>query len=64
MMAYMSPTLTLIMMGIVPPFAGGAVAYGRYVKRLSKETQDALSKTTEVAEGTGSAVSWERHHMI
>lgn len=33
---------------IVPPVAGLAVIYGRYVRSISKQTQDALAKATEV----------------
>ncbi|KAF9974547.1 ATP-binding cassette permease mdl1 [Actinomortierella ambigua] len=50
MMSYVSPHLTAIMMCIVPPVAIGAVYYGRYVKNLSKQTQEALGEITKVAE--------------
>ncbi|KAG0229847.1 ATP-binding cassette permease mdl1 [Actinomortierella wolfii] len=50
MMTYVSPHLTAIMMAIVPPVAIGAVYYGRYVKNLSKQTQEALGEITKVAE--------------
>lgn len=33
---------------IVPPVAALAVIYGRYVHSISKQTQDALAKATEV----------------
>ncbi|KAJ2777879.1 ATP-binding cassette permease mdl1 [Coemansia javaensis] len=50
MMLYVSPKLTGIMLGIVPPIALWAVLYGRYVKKLSKKTQEALGDMTKVSE--------------
>jgi len=50
MMLYISPKLTLIMLSIIPPISLGAVFYGRYIKNLSRKTQDALSNATKVAE--------------
>jgi ABC-type multidrug transport system fused ATPase/permease subunit len=38
------------MMLVVPPVAGFAILYGRYVKSLSRQTQTALSEITKVAE--------------
>lgn len=35
---------------VVPPVAGFAILYGRYVKTLSRQTQTALSEITKVAE--------------
>ncbi|KAJ2079124.1 ATP-binding cassette permease mdl1 [Coemansia sp. RSA 988] len=50
MMIYMSPKLTGIMLGIVPPIALWAVFYGRYIKRLSRRTQEAVGELTKVSE--------------
>lgn len=50
MMFYVSPHLTGIMLLVVPPVAGFAILYGRYVKTLSRQTQTALSEITKVAE--------------
>jgi ATP-binding cassette subfamily B protein len=47
---FTSPTLTLLMLAVVPPVAVGAVAYGRRLKKLSKEVQDALAAASEIAE--------------
>ncbi|MEO7327490.1 MAG: ABC transporter transmembrane domain-containing protein, partial [Minicystis sp.] len=47
---YTSPKLTLLMLSVVPPVALGAVAYGRRVRKLSREVQDALARGSEVAE--------------
>jgi ABC-type multidrug transport system fused ATPase/permease subunit len=47
---YTSPWLTLLMISVVPPVALGAVAYGRRVRKLSREVQDALARGSEVAE--------------
>ncbi|CAI5717206.1 unnamed protein product [Hyaloperonospora brassicae] len=44
------PQLAMVMLSVVPPIALGAVSYGRYVKKLTKEVQTQLSEATEVAE--------------
>ncbi|KAJ3206271.1 ATP-binding cassette permease mdl1 [Dinochytrium kinnereticum] len=49
-MAYVNLNLTLIMMTIVPPVALAAIWYGRLVRQLSKQTQDAIGETTKFAE--------------
>ncbi|MFZ5438861.1 MAG: ABC transporter ATP-binding protein [Myxococcota bacterium] len=49
MLVVTSPKLTLMMLGIVPPVALSAVFYGRRVRKLSKESQDALARASEVA---------------
>jgi len=51
-LVYTSPVLTAVMLGVVPPVALGAVAYGRRVRKLSREAQDALARANEVAEET------------
>ena len=50
LLLYTSPILTGLMMAIVPAVAVGAVTYGRKVRGLSKQTQDALAAANEVAE--------------
>jgi ATP-binding cassette subfamily B protein len=45
-----SPSLTLLMLAVVPPVALGAVWYGRKLRKLSKEVQDALASASEIAE--------------
>lgn len=42
--------LSLVMIATIPPLAVGAVIYGRFVKTLSKKVQDALAKSSDVAE--------------
>jgi ATP-binding cassette subfamily B protein len=49
MLMVTSPRLTLMMLGVVPPVALSAVYYGRRVRKLSKESQDALARASEVA---------------
>ncbi len=53
---FTSPQLTALMLAIVPPVALGAVFYGRKVRKLSKDVQDALAKSSEVAEESLSGI--------
>ena len=53
---FTSPILTLLMLAVVPPVALGAVWYGRRLRKLSKEVQDALAAASEVAEETISGI--------
>ncbi|XP_037602979.1 ATP-binding cassette sub-family B member 10, mitochondrial [Sebastes umbrosus] len=50
MMFYVSPSLASFVLLIVPPMAGLAVVYGRYLRSISKCTQDALAQATQLAE--------------
>src|SRR6185436_5301234 len=45
-----SPVLATMMIAVVPAIAVSAVAYGRRVRRLSKEVQDRLAEAGAVAE--------------
>ncbi|GJM21425.1 MAG: ABC transporter ATP-binding protein [Planctomycetota bacterium] len=47
-----SPQLTLVMLGVVPPIAIGAVLVGKRIQRLSRLSQDALASSGAVAEET------------
>ncbi|HRG98994.1 MAG TPA: ABC transporter transmembrane domain-containing protein [Polyangiaceae bacterium] len=49
-LVWTSPRLAAVMLAIVPPVAIGAVAYGRRVRAVSREVQDALATSTQVAE--------------
>ncbi|KAJ7655385.1 P-loop containing nucleoside triphosphate hydrolase protein [Mycena rosella] len=55
-MFYISPTLTMLMLAIVPPVSLGAVFYGRYLKKLSNQTQEAVGEMTKVASESLSAL--------
>jgi ATP-binding cassette subfamily B protein len=44
-----SQKLTLLMLFVVPPVAFSAVTYGRRVRKLGKESQDALARSNGVA---------------
>lgn len=46
----MSPQLALVGLAIVPPVAGLAVLYGRFVRNITRQVQDALAESTQVAE--------------
>lgn len=50
LMLHLSPQLTGLILLTVPPLALSAAFYGRFVKRLSKETQAALATTLQTAE--------------
>lgn len=52
LLLYTSPVLTGLMLLVVPPVALGAVYFGRTIRKLSREAQDALAKASEVAEET------------
>jgi len=49
-MLYISSHLTFLMLALVPPVSLGAVFYGRYLKKLSNKTQEALGDMTKVAQ--------------
>ena len=49
---YTSPMLTAVMLCVVPPIALGAVYWGRKLRRLAREAQDALAGASSVAEET------------
>merc|ERR1719350_1877685 len=49
-MFYMSPQLALVGLGIVPPVSLWAIYMGRKVRAVSKEVQDSLAASTEIAE--------------
>jgi ABC transporter fused permease/ATP-binding protein len=50
LLIYTSPRLSGLMLAIVPAVAFGAVIYGRRVRRLARDVQDALAEAGEVAE--------------
>merc|ERR1719350_430847 len=49
-MFYMSPQLALVGLGIVPPVSLWAIYMGRKVRAVSKQVQDSLAASTEIAE--------------
>ncbi|XP_063217345.1 ATP-binding cassette sub-family B member 10, mitochondrial-like [Bacillus rossius redtenbacheri] len=50
MMLYLSPRLALVGLAVVPPVAGMAIFYGRYVRAITKSVQDSLADATQVAQ--------------
>ncbi|KAJ8250462.1 hypothetical protein COCON_G00223840 [Conger conger] len=50
MMFYVSPSLAAFVLMIVPPIAGLAVVYGRYLRSISRRMQDSLAESTQLAE--------------
>jgi ATP-binding cassette subfamily B (MDR/TAP) protein 10 len=53
-MFWISSKLTLVMLCVVPPISLGAVFYGRYLRKLSNLTQEAIGDMSKV----GSILSW------
>lgn len=45
---YMSPSLALIGLCVVPPVSMLAVIYGRFVRGITRQLQDSLAETSEV----------------
>ncbi|XP_009697167.1 PREDICTED: ATP-binding cassette sub-family B member 10, mitochondrial-like, partial [Cariama cristata] len=50
MMFFVSPSLATFVLSVVPPLAVLAVIYGRYLRKLTKVTQDSLAEATQLAE--------------
>ncbi|NXU45263.1 ABCBA protein, partial [Drymodes brunneopygia] len=50
MMFFVSPSLAAFVLSVVPPLAILAVIYGRYLRKLTKMTQDSLAEATQLAE--------------
>ncbi len=51
-LAWINWKLTLVMLAVVPVVAAGAGLYGRLIRRVSRDVQDALAESTAVAEET------------
>jgi ABC transporter fused permease/ATP-binding protein len=51
-LAWISWKLTVVMLAVVPLVAVGAGLYGRLIRRVSRDVQDALAESTAVAEET------------
>jgi ATP-binding cassette subfamily B (MDR/TAP) protein 10 len=47
---YISPQLAGLVLSVIPPLAIVGVVFGRYLKRISAQVQDALAQTTATAE--------------
>ncbi|XP_048342311.1 ATP-binding cassette sub-family B member 10, mitochondrial isoform X2 [Sphaerodactylus townsendi] len=50
MMFFVSPKLAMFVLSVVPPLAVIAVIYGRYLRKLTRMTQDSLAEATQLAE--------------
>lgn len=53
---WMSPVLTGVALAVVPFVALGASAFGRFIRRLAREVQDALAEASSVAEESLSGI--------
>ncbi|WVQ71535.1 hypothetical protein IAR50_001074 [Cryptococcus sp. DSM 104548] len=49
-MFWISAKLTFVMLCVVPPVSLGAVFYGRYLRKLSNKTQEAVGDMSKIAE--------------
>ena len=49
-MWFISPSLTMFMLCIVPPVSASSYFYGRYIRKLSLRTQEALGQMSKLAE--------------
>ncbi|ODO06395.1 protoheme IX farnesyltransferase [Cryptococcus wingfieldii CBS 7118] len=49
-MYLISPTLTYVMLCIIPPIAIGTFFYGRFIRKLSLKTQEAMGGMSKLAE--------------
>jgi ABC-type multidrug transport system fused ATPase/permease subunit len=56
LLIYTSPRLTAVMLSVIPAVAFGAVFYGRKIRGLSRQSQDALADAGHVAEESLSAI--------
>ena len=56
LLIWMSPYLAIVALSIVPVVAVAAALLGRAIRKLSRRMQDALARSTEVAEETFSGV--------
>ncbi len=56
LLLWTSPSLTGMMLLIVPPVAVGAVIYGRRIRRFSRGVHDALAQASEAAEESISGI--------
>ncbi|KAJ1153750.1 hypothetical protein NDU88_006508 [Pleurodeles waltl] len=50
MMFFVSPKLATFVLSVVPPLAIIAVIYGRYLRKLTRLTQDSLAEASQLAE--------------
>ncbi|MDY7228803.1 ABC transporter ATP-binding protein [Hyalangium rubrum] len=53
---YTSPPLALLMLSVVPPLALGAIAFGRRLRRLSRQVQDVQAEAHQVADESLSGI--------
>lgn len=49
-LVWLSPKLSLIMLSVIPAVALIAVFFGRFIRKLSKQTQDASAKSNSILE--------------
>jgi len=63
LLLWTSPRLTLLMLLVVPPVAIGAVVYGRRVRLLARQYQDALAEASHAAAESLSSIRTVRVYV-
>lgn len=54
---FMTPRLTFFMLGVMPALIIGAIVFGKFIRKLSKKTQDQLALSNIIVEETIQAIA-------
>ncbi|AFM05003.1 ABC-type multidrug transport system, ATPase and permease component [Bernardetia litoralis DSM 6794] len=54
---YKTPKLTFFMLGVMPVLVIGAIIFGKFIRKLSKKTQDQLAESNIIVEETIQAIA-------
>ncbi|WP_375563347.1 ABC transporter ATP-binding protein [Bernardetia sp. OM2101] len=54
---FMTPKLTFFMLGVMPALIIGAIVFGKFIRKLSKKTQDQLALSNIIVEETIQAIA-------
>lgn len=54
---FMTPRLTFFMLGVMPVLIIGAIIFGKFIRKLSKKTQDQLALSNVIVEETIQAIA-------
>ena len=56
LLIYTSPSLAFALFAVIPPLAAGTAGFGRKVRKISRQVQDAIADTASIAEETISGI--------